>query len=111
MRLNIRTIATIWLLAGTVGLAAPSPNRSMRLYVTNSESGTITVIDLGALKVVGEIKVGGRIHGAAVEADGRRLFTTIESNNTLEIIDTATDRVTASVPSPHNPEVPGRGME
>ncbi len=75
------------------GVAYTQTDRMMKLYVTNSEGDNITVIDLKALKVVGDIQVGYRVHGAAVEADGRRLFTTIESEKTLKVIDTRTDRI------------------
>src|SRR5712692_622142 len=75
-----------------------SPRRStMKLYVTNSEGDDITVVDLTALKVIGDIKVGKNPHGAAVQADGRRLFTTIESEGTLKIIDTATDQIVDTI--------------
>ncbi len=89
-----RLILAVCALLATAEFCAPSsPKRSVRLYVGNSEGDDITVIDLGTLKVVGNIKVGARVHGMAIEADGRRLFTTIESEHTLKIIDTATDRV------------------
>ncbi len=75
-----------------------SPRRStMKLYVTNSEGDDITVVDLTALKVIGDIQVGKNPHGAAVQADGRRLFTTIESEGTLKIIDTATDQIVDTI--------------
>jgi len=75
------------------GLASAPARAGMKLYVTNSEGDNITVIDLGALKVVGEIKVGEHVHGAAVQADGRRLFATVEAQLALKVIDTATDRI------------------
>src|SRR5262249_14711551 len=40
---------------------------------------------------------GDHPHGAAASADGRRLFTTVESDHTLRLIDTATDRITRSI--------------
>lgn len=95
----------VWV-AGVLGFAAaitlaapePAPKSSARLYVTNSYGDDITVIDLATLKTVDDIKVGKRVHGAAVEADGRFLFTTVESDHTLKIIDTATDKVIAGIP-------------
>jgi YVTN family beta-propeller protein len=90
-------LAGLGLIGGALRLAAVAPEARTLLYVTNSESGDITVIDLAALKVVGDIPVGAAVHGAAVEADGRKLFTTIESNNTLRVIDTATDKIEATI--------------
>src|SRR5205814_2108515 len=95
--MRISTITALGLLAGAIVLAAAPPKPRMMLYVTNSGSGDITVIDLGALKVVGDIQVGEGVHGAAVQADGRRLFTTVESDNTLRIIDTATNEIGAGI--------------
>ncbi len=94
MRVNI-WLALLGLSIGAVGLGMPpAPSgRMMKLYVTNSAGDDITVIDLNAMRVVGDIRVGAHVHGAAVQADGRRLFTTIESEHTLKIIDTATDKI------------------
>lgn len=84
-------------MTSAMALAAATPKPGTMLYVTNSESGDITVIDLDALKVVGDIKVGAAVHGAAVQSAGRRLFTTIESNNTLRVINTATSQIEATI--------------
>lgn len=81
------------LLTSATGLAGAEGPRRMKLYVTNSEGSTITVIDLATFKASGEIKVGYRVHGLAAEADGRRLFTTVEPERTLKVIDTRSDKV------------------
>ncbi|HYL13168.1 MAG TPA: cytochrome D1 domain-containing protein [Terriglobales bacterium] len=82
-------------------LALGSPalvvSQSPKLYVTNSGSDDITVIDLKLLKPTGAIKVGAHVHGIAVQADGKKLFTTVESDNTLKIIDTANDKTVSTV--------------
>ncbi len=70
----------------------------MKLYVTNSLGDNITVIDLATFKPVGEIKVGKYVHGVCAPADGRRLFTTIESERNLKILDTTTDKVLETIP-------------
>jgi len=69
-----------------------------RLYVTNSLGDDITVIDLGTFHVVQDIKVGEHVHGVCAPADGRVLFTTIESEHTLKTIDTATGRILNTIP-------------
>src|SRR5262245_43307620 len=68
-----------------------------KLYVTNSAGDTIHVIDLRTFRMVGTIPTGAHPHGAAVSGDGRRFFTTVESDHTLRVIDTATDKVLRSV--------------
>src|SRR3974377_487481 len=80
----------LFLAATVVSGAAPSKDQAARLYVTNSLGDDITVIDLRTFKVVGDIKVGEQVHGLCAPADGRRLFTTIESEDKLKVIDTAT---------------------
>jgi len=97
LKLNAWTIAAFGIFACATAGAAAAPKPGMKLYVTNSGSGDITVIDLDTLKVVGDIPVGEGVHGAAVQANGRKLFTTVESDNTLRIIDTATNEIEATI--------------
>jgi YVTN family beta-propeller protein len=42
--------------------------------------------------------VGRHVHGVCAPADGRRIFTTIESENNLKIIDAASDKVVDTIP-------------
>lgn len=68
-----------------------------KLYVTNSAGDNIHIIDLSNLKVIREIRPGENPHGAAVSADDRRFFTTIEGDHTLRILDTANDQLIRSI--------------
>jgi YVTN family beta-propeller protein len=77
--------------------AGQTAKRTAKLYVTNSTGDSIHVIDLGTLKVIGEIKTAAHPHGAAVSGDGRRLFCSVESDHTLLVIDTARDRVVKTI--------------
>ncbi len=52
--------------------AGPAQAQSTRLYVANSEGDDITVIDLGTIKQVDQIKLGARVHGLAAQAEGLR---------------------------------------
>lgn len=63
---------------------------NLRLYVGNSRGDDVSVVDLTSLKVTGDIKLGERVHGVAVQPDGKRLFATVESDNTLRIVDLKT---------------------
>jgi YVTN family beta-propeller protein len=100
MRMGIRwlTISILALLAVAMSRAVPATGDLARLYVTNSLGDDITVIDLGSLQPVGDIKVGEHVHGVCAQADGRRLFTTVESDHTLKVIDTATNTVLQTIP-------------
>jgi YVTN family beta-propeller protein len=71
--------------------------RNFTLYVGNSRGDDISIIDMTSLKVTGGIKAGDRVHGVCAQADGKRLFATVESDHTLRIIDTATQQTIATV--------------
>jgi len=68
-----------------------------KLYVSNSEGDDITVIDLATYTVIDDIRVGEQVHGLCTPSDGRRLFTTIESENSLKVIDTTTDKIVDTI--------------
>jgi YVTN family beta-propeller protein len=91
-----------WLCAaifsGVMALGADkSASRDFKLYVGNSRGDDISIIDLASLKVTGEIKAGERVHGVCVQADGKRLFATVETDQTLRIIDTVSQQTLATV--------------
>src|SRR5579871_1588114 len=67
------------------------------LYVTNSAGDNIHVIDLRTFQVIGQISTGDRPHGAAVSADGKRFFTTVEGDHTLRVYDTASNKLLRSI--------------
>ena len=81
---------------------AQAATRSI-LYVANSQGDDITVIDLPTQKVLTTIKVGPIVHGVCAQGDGRRAFATIESENTLKVIDTATNAVIETIALPGRP--------
>lgn len=89
----------VWIvLSSMLAWAADKPAaRNLRLYVGNSRGNDISIIDVASLKVIGDIKLGDRIHGVAVQPDGKRLFVTVESDDTLRIIDTATRQAVGTV--------------
>ena len=71
--------------------------QTFKLYVGNSRGDDISIIDMASLKVSGVIKAAERVHGVCVQADGRRLFTTAETDHTLRIVDTATQQTLATI--------------
>src|ERR1700688_4695370 len=74
-----------------------SAARNFKLYVGNSRGDDISIIDMSSLKVTGEIKAAERVHGVCVQADGKRLFVTTETDHSLRIIDTETRQNIATV--------------
>jgi YVTN family beta-propeller protein len=97
MRKRIPCLAVLGLALVLPTAAGADPKEASKLYVTNSAGDGIHVIDLGSFKVIGEIRTGEHPHGAAVSADGRRVFATVEGDHTLHVIDTSGDRITRSV--------------
>ncbi len=55
------------------------------------------MIDMASLKVIGEIKAGDHIHGVCVQADGKKLFATVESDQTVKTIDAVTLQIVGVV--------------
>jgi YVTN family beta-propeller protein len=100
MRITVPCIAVgIALFAtGVIDAASPDGAARMLLYVDNSLGDDITVIDLATLKVVDTIKVGNQPHALCAPADGRRLFTSIESEKNLKTIDTTTGKIVETIP-------------
>jgi YVTN family beta-propeller protein len=93
-------IAFLLVVAASIGYGAQKG--TTKLYVSNSEGDTITVIDLATYRVIADIQVGEQVHGLCAPSDGRRLFTTIESENNLKVIDTTTDKVVDTIPQEIN---------
>lgn len=96
MRHNSPWPAFLFLLP-CLAIATSASAQNVRLYVGNSEADDISVIDLNTLATVDDIHLADKIHGLAVQADGRRLFVTIESDNTLRVVDTATNKPMATI--------------
>jgi YVTN family beta-propeller protein len=79
-------------------------------YVTNSVSGTVSVISLDgadAFTVVAEIPVGIEPRGCAVTPNGTRLYVANHTSGTVSVINTATRAVieTITLPLGGNPTV------
>ena len=65
--------------------------------VGNSTGDTISVIDVVAKKTIATVTVGNVVHAVCSQGDGRKAFTTIESENALKVIDTATNKLTDTI--------------
>jgi YVTN family beta-propeller protein len=70
---------------------AVSPDGS-RAYVINSDSA-LTVIDVGARKVVASIPMVGPAFSLVVSSDGRTVYGSLVNNDMVAIVDTATQTV------------------
>jgi YVTN family beta-propeller protein len=87
---------------GTDPTAVAADPRTGRIYVANSGSLSVTVLEGGSRAVVATVTLPSRPWGIAVnQRTGRVYVTTAES--AVTVIDTATNSVTATVPLPSRP--------
>ncbi len=75
---------------------APTPDSS-KVYVTNSGSNDVGVIDATNNTFSTTIGVGGMPWGAAVTPDGSRLYVANKLGDTVSVIDTASDTVVDTI--------------
>lgn len=78
---------------------ALSPNDD-RAYVTNTASGTVSVIDIGSsspFDIVNEITVGTEPRGCALTPTGRFLFVANHTNSSVSVIDTTNNTVVNTI--------------
>jgi YVTN family beta-propeller protein len=99
-RSSLLFVILAYLALSSPGFSAPQDSL---LYVGNSKSDNVSVVDLTTLKVIREITTGEHIHGVAVTPDGRRLFTTSEIDHTLITSDTVTGKIIGTVKLPGKP--------
>ncbi len=75
-----------------------------RVYVPNSDAGTLDVIDPATFQVVDHFFLGGIPHHVAPARDLSRLYVDVEGSNRLVVIDPRSGRPSASIPvvDPYN---------
>ncbi|MGE0683838.1 MAG: hypothetical protein AB7P69_23420, partial [Candidatus Binatia bacterium] len=71
---------------------------SPTVYVTNTKSNSVSVIDPITNKVTTTVKVGEEPRGIAASPDGSTVYVTNFLSDTLSIIDRATNTVTDTIP-------------
>ncbi len=68
-----------------------------KVYVTNSDKNTVSVIDTAANKVTATVNVGSNPCGVEVTLDGKKVYVANSDSNTVSVIDASTNTVTATV--------------
>lgn len=80
-------------LAAVVGVLMFSGSALARsVYVANSGSGTVSVIDSNTSSVIANVVVSGEPVDVAITPDGTRAYVANKSTNTVSVIDTLTNR-------------------
>ncbi len=84
--------------AGCAPTPGPAVGPAGRVYVANEGSGTVSIIDARAMKVVGTVQLGNPgHHDLALTRDGKTLFVTNLATGLLSVIDTTKGEAVASV--------------
>jgi len=73
------------------------------LYVSNSDSNTVTPVDLRGGTAGKPIEVGGAPYGVAFTSDGRTALVVLRRDNACVIIDVARGTVSAAIPLGNGP--------
>ena len=68
------------------------------VYVANTDSGTVSVIDAATSTVTATIRVGTEPYGVAADPAAGTVYVTNYGSNTVSVIDVATGAVTATLP-------------
>lgn len=79
-------------------LLALDPKKTLA-YVTNINSGSVSVIDLKLNKVIKIIPCGFKTEGIDITPDGSEIWVTNNKENTISVINTATYQITNTLPS------------
>jgi YVTN family beta-propeller protein len=78
-------------------LLAPASAGAQNAYITNADSGTVSVINTATNTVVGSpITVGNLPQGVAVTPDGSKVYVANSNDGTVSVIATATNTVVGS---------------
>ena len=85
------------LVPGVRPATGQAPPPAGRLFVANSGSDTVSVIDAGTNTVLATIGVGDRPTGVAAAPFGNRVYVTNEMSGTVSVIDAGTLAVVATV--------------
>ena len=76
-----------WVRGVGTGISEPVPQPLTRIYVTNSASDTIDVIDPATNRVVQVIHGIELPHGIAFSPDGTRIYVSNEAESVLDVVD------------------------
>ncbi len=91
---------TLWLAGAFVAvlLCGTRANAVPFGYVTNLETNTVSVVDIGTNTVVATIPVGNGPVGLAVTPDGTLVYISNLEDSTVSVLSTASDTVIATIP-------------
>ena len=97
-----RVVARIPTARETSHMVAASPD-GRRAFVANIGSGSVTVVDLSAGKVIKDIATGEGAEGIAITPDGREVWVANRGADTVSVVDAKSLEIAATVRVPQFP--------
>src|SRR5262249_29133996 len=91
--------------AAVLVCTAAGPAGAFKAYVSNEKGNTVSVIDTDTLGVIKTSKVGQRPRGIAITNDDKYVLVAVGDDDTIQMIDTASGEITATLPSGPDPEL------
>ncbi len=76
---------------------AEAPPRNGKVYVSNTDSGTVSVVDLSTLTETRTVDVGREPRGCDLNPAGTLLFVPNRKSHTVSVISTSSDSVLATI--------------
>lgn len=67
-----------------------------RLFISNEDAGTASILDTESGKIVSTVIVGIEPEGVTISPDGRWVYVTAETSNSVSVIDTQKNEVVAT---------------
>jgi len=92
-----------WVRGVGTGISESAPKPLTRIYVTNSASDTIDVIDPATNRVVQVIRGIELPHGIVFSPDGTRIFVSNEAESVLDVVDRKSGEILKKVPLSDRP--------
>jgi YVTN family beta-propeller protein len=68
-----------------------------RLYISNEDAGTASVVDVEKGTIDTTVKVGAEPEGVRISPDGKLVYVTAESDTSIRVLDAATGAVKARI--------------
>src|SRR5436305_82833 len=103
LRIGVAAVAAI--IAGAISVPTAAQTPKMRILQTNFAGDSIHIIDPATNKVVGQIMGIEAAHGIIPAPDGSRIYVSEEADNTLDVIDGKSLKITRKIPLSGNPNL------
>src|SRR4030042_3058501 len=107
MRRFIAGMGTMVLLAVLLASSVygqSEPTKKSRLFVGNTRSNSVSVIDSSTGQVIAEIRVGIMPCRVSISPDGMKVYVSNNFSNTISVIDTVNLINTATIPVGEKPQ-------